>query len=104
MRSLRCMLENPKSSSRLICMTLFETKLHSQGKFEKLSRQGFKVHRIEENKYIDCTDNYSDAIQLVACFNRELMTPKVLGRGLNSSASRSRLNSQKNEVPTFDPS
>lgn len=64
-RFLRGMLENPKSCQRTISEQLFNNKIYMSGKSDKFDREGFKVHRIEENKFIDCTDRYEEALHLI---------------------------------------
>lgn len=34
-------------------------------KINRFERQGFLVRRIEENKFIDCIDNYDKAIAII---------------------------------------
>ena len=59
------MLENPNSCQRTISEQLFNNKILMSGKSDKFDRQGYKVHRIEENKFIDCTDRYDNALRLI---------------------------------------
>jgi len=36
-----------------------------QSKTDKFERQGYRVQRMEENKFIDCTDNYTNALRII---------------------------------------
>ena len=64
-RFIRGMLENPTSCQRTIAEQLFKNKLKMQSKSDKFEREGYKVHRLEENKFIDCTENYGKALLLI---------------------------------------
>ena len=65
-RALRGMLENPNSCQRVIAEQLFQNRLRMlNNKMNRFERQGFTVRRIEENKFIDCTDNYEKALTII---------------------------------------
>ena len=32
---------------------------------DKFEREGFTVHRLEENKFIDCTESYENALMVI---------------------------------------
>ena len=65
-RALRGMLENPNSCQRVIAEQLFQNRLRMlNNKMNRFERQGFIVRRIEENKFIDCTDNYEKALTII---------------------------------------
>jgi len=65
MRFIRGMLENPASCQRTIAEQLFHNKLRMSGKTNKYEREGFRLHRLEENKFIDCTENYENAFKII---------------------------------------
>ena len=67
------MLENPISCQRVIAEQLFKNKLNMQSKSDKFEREGFKVHRLEENKFIDCTDTYTNGLKVINDTNGQLL-------------------------------
>ena len=64
-RYLRGMLENPDSCQRKIVVGLFYNRMRLKAKNNKYERIGFRVSRLEEHKYIDCTDDYKKALAII---------------------------------------
>ncbi len=65
MRFYRGMLENPASCQRTIAEQLFYNRLHMSGKSNKYEREGFRLNRIDVNKFIDCTETYDEALKII---------------------------------------
>lgn len=40
------------------------------GKTNKYERQGFAVKRLDENKFVDCTEDYSKALEIIGDENK----------------------------------
>lgn len=66
------MLENPVSCQRTIAEQLFNNRLKLQSKSDKFEREGYKVHRLEENKFIDCTEKYNTALMVICDTKNQL--------------------------------
>ena len=49
----------------MIAESLFKSKLSMGNNSDKFEREGFTVHRLEENKFIDCTESYENALMVI---------------------------------------